>query len=104
MFKPNSAVPALMATFSLVVAACSSSGAPGPTSAAVAPAPPTAVPPANGAVTAGTQIGTLPSAPAGWTPPATIAPVNPLPGMFQSVGTTPQPGAKVRVFFLGMQW
>jgi hypothetical protein len=28
-----------------------------------------------------------------------------LPGMFQSVGATPQPQVgKVRVFFLGMQW
>ena len=32
-------------------------------------------------------------------------PVDPLPGMFKSVGDMPpQPGAKVRVFFLGMQW
>jgi hypothetical protein len=51
------------------------------------------------------QIGTLPTAPAGWAPPASITPLNPLPGKFQSTSTTPaQPGAKVRVFFLGMQW
>src|SRR5262245_13194334 len=57
------------------------------------------------AVTAGAQIGTASAAPAGWAPPSKITPVDPLPGMFKSVGDTPaQPDARVRVFFLGMQW
>jgi hypothetical protein len=94
-------LPALLAAVSLVGAACSSSGATPP----AAPAPPTVGPAANGVVTAGTQIGTLPTAPAGWAPPAKITPVDPPPGMFHSTGDAPaQPGAKVRVFFLGMQW
>jgi len=51
------------------------------------------------------QIGTLSTAPAGWMPPAKITPIDPTPGMFKSVGDTPQPGgSKVRVFFFGMQW
>lgn len=93
-------LPALMAAFSLVGAACSSSGA----TPAAAPAPPTVGPAASGVVTAGAQIGTMPTVPAGWAPPAKITPVDPPPGMFRSVSDTPQPGAKVRVFFLGMQW
>ena len=95
-------VCALLAAFSLLGGGCSSGGATNPTAPAAA-APPTLAP--GAAVPAGTQIGTLPSAPAAWTPPAKITPVNPLPGMFQSTGDVPaQPGAKVRVFFLGMQW
>lgn len=51
------------------------------------------------------QIGSAPAAASGWAPPPQIAPVTPLPGMYQSVGTAPAtPLAKVRVFFLGMQW
>jgi hypothetical protein len=51
------------------------------------------------------QIGTATVAPSGWARPAKIVPVDPLPGTFKSVGDTPpQPDAKVRVFFLGMQW
>jgi hypothetical protein len=60
---------------------------------------------AAGGVTAGTPVGTGPTAAPGWTPLTQITPVSPLPGMFQSVGAAPgQPLAKVRVFFLGMQW
>ena len=86
---------------SLLGTACSAAGpsTPGATTA------PASAPEKAGAVTAGMQIGTSPLAPAGWTPPTKITPVSPLPGTFQSVGDTPaQPGAKVRVFFLGMQW
>jgi len=89
-----------LAAFSLVGAAYSSSGG----TPAAAPAPPTVGPAASGVVTAGVQIGTMPTVPAGWAPPAKIAPVDPPPGMFKVVSDTPQPGAKVRVFFLGMQW
>jgi hypothetical protein len=57
------------------------------------------------AVNAGMQIGNTPPAPAGWAPPAKVTPVDPVPGMFKSVGDAPpQPAPKVRVFFLGMQW
>src|SRR5579872_4910371 len=96
----------LVAAMSMLGAACAS-GTTQPT-AATAPAATaapgaTAAPAAGSGVTAGVQIGTLPTAPAGWAPPATITPVNPPPGMFQSVGTAPQPQVgKVRVFFLGM--
>jgi hypothetical protein len=95
---------ALLAAFSLLGAACSSGSTTSP-AAPAAPPPSTVAPAANGAVTAGAQIGLLPSAPAGWAPPRKITPINPPPGMFQSTGDAPaQPGAKVRVFFLGMQW
>jgi hypothetical protein len=93
-------LPALLAAFSLVATACSSSGA----TPAAAPAPPTVAPAANGVVTAGVPIGTMPTLREGWSPPAKITLVDPPPGMFKSVSDTPQPGAKVRVFFLGMQW
>jgi hypothetical protein len=89
-------LPMVLAALSLTAAACSG-----------AAATPTLVPTitTSGEVVAGTTIGTLPSAPSGWAPPASIAPVSPLPGMFQSVGTSPNPAVgKVRVFFLGMQW
>jgi hypothetical protein len=91
----------MIAVGALVLAGCSSGGASNvPAASATAPAPGK-----PGAVVAGAQIGTLPTVPAGWMPPARITPANPLPGMFQSVGDTPaQPAAKVRVFFLGMQW
>jgi hypothetical protein len=98
--SPLKLLSALLAA-SVVGAACSSGGA----TSTAAPAPPTAASAVKGLVTAGVQIGTLPSAPAGWAPPAKITPVNPPPGMFQSTGDAPaQSGAKVRVFFLGMQW
>jgi hypothetical protein len=90
---------AILATCSLLLAGCSG------TSAVTAPPASTTEPSKPGAVVAGMQIGNMPTAAAGWMPPAKISPVNPLPAMFQSVGDAPaQPGAKVRVFFLGMQW
>jgi hypothetical protein len=93
--RPKGLLMAL-AALSLTSGACSGA-------AAKAPVVPTIT--TSGEVVAGTTIGTLQSAASGWAPPASIAPVSPLPGMFQSVGTSPNPAVgKVRVFFLGMQW
>jgi hypothetical protein len=87
--------PLVLTACALLVAACSTTSA--------TPSPP--APGAAGGVIAGTQVGSAPAAPGGWTPPGQIAPISPPPGMFQSVGDAPaQPMAKVRVFFLGMQW
>jgi hypothetical protein len=106
MIRSRVTVGALVAAFSLLGAACAGGGTTQPATApTTAAAPPTTALAKTGPVTPGTMIGTLPTAPGGWAPPATLTPVNPLPGMFQSVGTTPQPQVgKVRVFFLGMQW
>jgi hypothetical protein len=98
----------VFAACALVAAACAPAASPTAPAASstTAPSLATAVPQvAAGEVTAGLPIGTASSAPAGWTPPAKITPVNPVPGMFKSVGDAPaQAAAKVRVFFLGMQW
>ena len=88
-------MPVVLAAGSLVLAACSSAVSTSQATAAPTPA----------GVQAGMQIGTMPAAPSGWAAPTQITPVGQLPGMFQSVGTSPAtPMAKVRVFFLGMQW
>jgi len=96
-------VQALLLAGSLFAAACSSNGATSPT-APTAPHVPTGAPATAGSVMAGGQIGSAPTAPAGWAPPAKITPVADLPGKFQSVADTPPPGTKVRVFFFGMQF
>jgi hypothetical protein len=97
----------LIGVYAFVAATCApatSTTAP-QSGATTAPSPATATPKAaTGEVTAGVAIGTASAAPSGWMPPAKITPVNPAPGMFKSVGDAPpQPAAKVRVFFLGMQ-
>jgi hypothetical protein len=91
----------MLGVCALVAAACapaaSTSAPPSSTPAAssATPAPKAAI----GEVTAGAAIGSASAAPAGWMPPAKITPVNPVPGMFKSVGDAPpQPAAKVRVF------
>jgi hypothetical protein len=95
------ALPIFLSVATVAVTACSAGTAVTPT----APSAAKVAPPQPAGVTAGMQIGTAPAAPSGWAPPAKIAPVDPLPGMFKSVGESPpQPDAKVRVFFLGMQW
>ncbi len=99
MIRPG-VVQALLVAGSLLAAACSSNGATSPT----APDVSTGAPVKPGGVTAGVPIGSAPTAPAGWAPPAKITPVADLPGKFQSVGDAPPPGAKVRVFFFGMQF
>ncbi|MDQ6669218.1 MAG: hypothetical protein M3069_00365 [Chloroflexota bacterium] len=91
---------ALLVAGLLFLAACSSGGVPSPT----APAASTGAPAKLDGVTAGVQIGSAPTAPAGWSPPTKITPVTELPGKFQSVADTPPPGDKVRVFFFGMQF
>ncbi len=91
---------ALLVAGSLIAAACSNGRATSPT----APDSATGAPAKSGGVTAGVQIGSAPAAPAGWAPPTKITPVTDLPGKFQSVGDTPPPGTKVRVFFFGMQF
>jgi hypothetical protein len=94
-------LPALLTAAALVAAGCSATT----TTTSTTPAAPAAAQTKPGEVSAGMQIGTASAAPSGWTPPARITPVDPVPGMFKSVGDMPpQPGAKVRVFFLGMQW
>jgi hypothetical protein len=94
-------LPTLLTLAALAATACTATTASTPTT----PAAPAAAQTKPGEVSAGMQIGTAPAAPAGWAPPARITPVDPVPGMFKSVGDMPaQPGAKVRVFFLGMQW
>jgi len=95
------ALPIVLSVATLAVTACSAGTAVTPT----APVAANVAPPQPATVTAGMQIGAAPAAPNGWAPPSRITPVDPLPGMFKSVGDTPpQPDAKVRVFFLGMQW
>jgi hypothetical protein len=97
----RAALPALLTMAALVATGCSATTASTPPT----PAAPAAAQTKPGEVSAGMQIGTASAAPSGWTPPARISPVDPLPGMFKSVGDMPpQPGAKIRVFFLGMQW
>ncbi len=91
---------ALLVAGSLIATACSNGGATSPTT----PDTSTAAPATSGGVMAGVQIGSAPPAPAGWAPPTKITPVTDLPGKFQSVGDTPPPGTKVRVFFFGMQF
>jgi len=97
------ALRALLVAGSLFAAACSSSRATSP-SVPVASDASIGTSAKLDSVTAGVQIGTAPTAPAGWAPPAKITPVPDLPGKFQSVGDTPPPGDKVRVFFFGMQF
>ena len=98
----------MLGVCALVAAACApaASTPPPPESSTTAPASATAARHSTtGEVTAGVAIGTTEAAPTGWMPPARITPVDPVPGMFKSVGDAPpQPAAKVRVFFLGMQW
>lgn len=96
----STALRALLLAGSLFAAACSSGGA---TSSTV-PAASTGAPAQPSGVTAGVQIGSAPTAPAGWAPPTKITPVTDLPGKFQSVADTPPSGARVRVFFFGMQF
>ena len=97
----RAALPAVLTVATLLGTACSA----GSTTSPAAPTAPAAAQAKPGSVTAGMQIGTAAAAPAGWAPPARITPIDPPPGMFKSVGDAPpQPAAKVRVFFLGMQW
>lgn len=102
MIRPG-VVQALLVAVSLCAVACSSNGATNPT-APTAPDVSTGAPAKAGSVTAGVPIGSAPTAPAGWAPPAKITPVADLPGKFQSVADTPPPGGRVRVFFFGMQF
>jgi hypothetical protein len=97
----RTALPILLTCAALAATDCSATTTVSPTAA---PAPKVA-PTQPGGVQAGMQLGIAPAAAGNWAPPSKITPIDSLPGMWKSVGETPpQPGAKVRVFFLGMQW